>query len=147
MKTYYNYQQIDQLIEELVLKIVESGRKFSVVVGIENGGIYISRKIATALGLEHRSVKISCYDGEILRENPIIETNFFHVDLYNGCLICDDLVDRGTTLLTFKEFCGFNEKDAVAVLFIKPNNTYNPDFWVQEETNWCVFPWEEQITS
>jgi hypoxanthine phosphoribosyltransferase len=143
-KIYYSKPETDQLISELIEKIKISHEatcppRFIACCGIENGGVNISKKVAEALELEHRTVKISRYHKKL-----IVETNFFHVDLYKrGVLILDDLIDKGTTLKIFEKNCGFRTQDAVAVLIWKKCKLYKPEFYVKEEDedNWCVFPW------
>jgi len=148
-KIYYTQPEIDELISELIKKIEANHHatwppRFSVVVGIENGGVHISKKVADALELEHKTVKISHYRGDKFGPIPIVETNFFHCDLHNrGVLVVDDLVDSGYTIAAFEKYCGIlGLEDAVAVLFKKPTSIYTPEFYVREETAWVVFPWE-----
>jgi hypoxanthine phosphoribosyltransferase len=144
-KVPYTHSEINQLIDQLIEKVKVSHEKtwpyrFSVIVGIENGGLHISKPIAKALNLDHRTVKISHYHSDKL----VIETNFFHVDLYDrGCLIVDDVFDTGRAAITFIQHCGeLRPQDAFAGLFWKSRCAIKPEFYVKEVDAWITFPWE-----
>lgn len=130
--------EIDNMIQELACKIQADERCFLRVVGIANNGLPISKSLAIALNLPHESVRISHYDGQILRSTPIIE----------GCLsqpidnlIVDDLVKDGRTIATFAKHFGLGG-NATAVLFWNPTAP-KPDFYVGETDVWVVFPWDK----
>lgn len=139
-KVYYTEVYINHMIALLINKIVQSGRKFDKVIGIANGGLNISTKIAAELGLPHSEVHISFYDGTEKRKEPkIILTD----KPAKNVLIVDDLIDEGHTLKAFDEIYGLTD-NAVAVLFWNRNCLYLPDFYVAEKPNaWIVFPWEQ----
>ena len=143
-EVFYNDQQIDALLRELISQVKQSGRQFHVVVGIREGGVYLSRKVAQALSLPHFSVRISHYNDTEYRTAPLVETSSFHVSNFEACLIIDDLVDGGSTITTFREHFGLREQDAVGVLFWKPNDVYKPDFFTRlKGEDWIKFPWED----
>lgn len=121
----------------------QSGRQFHAVVGIREGGVYLSRKVALALHLPHYSVRISHYNDAEYRTTPLIETSSFHVSNFEACLIIDDIVDSGLTIITFEKWFGLRDQDAVATLFWKPNKIYKPDFFTRlKGEDWIKFPWE-----
>lgn len=141
-EVFYNDQQINDLLEELISQIKGSGRQFTAVVGIREGGVNLSKKVAKALNLPHYSVRISHYDDTEFRPTPLVEASGFHVSIFEACLIIDDLVDGGSTITTFKKWFGLREQDAVAVLFWKPNKVYKPDFFTRLKGEaWIKFPW------
>jgi hypoxanthine phosphoribosyltransferase len=126
------------MTRELVKQVRSSGIRFHQVVGIANGGLPVSVPIADALGLPHTSVRISHYDGRILRDTPIIQGELRHLT-HN--LVVDDLIDEGWTYNTYAEHFGF-ELSAMAVLFWNTAGP-EPDFYVEEKPDdWIVFPWE-----
>jgi len=144
-KIEYSYPQIDDMIASLLTQIYQSGRKWSVVVGIANGGLYISRKIAKALRLPHIAVQISWYDGDQKRDFPLVSVNQELSGIYDGSrLIVDDLIDGGSTIRSFKQNYGFGWKDDVAVLFYnKKTTTEYPSYYAEFKPDaWIVFPWE-----
>jgi hypoxanthine phosphoribosyltransferase len=138
MKVYLPQLYIDEMVWQLAHQIWASEHCFWRVVGIENGGLPVSKPLATILRLPHESIRISCYDGEILRPVPIV----------SGCpsqstnnLIVDDLIDERHTINTYDKHFGL-EGNAVAVLFWNPIAP-KPDFYVEEKPDgWIVFPWE-----
>lgn len=130
--------EIDNMIQELVRQIQADERRFLRVVGIANGGLPVSKPLAVALDLPHESVRISHYDGQILRPVPIIEGR---LSQSTDNLVVDDLIDKGWTYNTFDKHYGL-EGNAVAVLFWNPIGP-KPDFYVEKKpTAWIVFPWE-----
>ncbi|MGE0207493.1 MAG: phosphoribosyltransferase, partial [Candidatus Babeliales bacterium] len=61
-------------------------------------------------------------------------------------LIVDDLVDTGETMKFLIEAL----KDSlpkttikIATLYYKPTSCIKPDYYIEETTNWIVFPWEK----
>ena len=127
----FTYAQIDEMIDNLVGQI---NKQYDQVVGIANGGLYISRKIASALNLPHQSVRISFYDHAV----PIIEYNSGPI---KNCLVVDDLIDGGKTVNKFEEI--FGTENDVAVLFWNIKSR-KPNYYVQEKPDgvWITFPWE-----
>lgn len=138
MRNYLTQFDIDGMIRDLTYQVKSSGRRFTRVVGIANGGLPVSRPLAKALGLPHESVRISHYDGSVLRDTPIIEGDLSQP---TGNLIVDDLIDKGWTINAFDKHFG-RRGNAVAVLLWNPHGP-EPDFYVDEKPDaWIVFPWE-----
>jgi hypoxanthine phosphoribosyltransferase len=137
MSTYYLPRELcDRYIEQLIRQIQASDIKFGVVVGIANGGLHVSRPIAEALNLPHKSVHISTY-----RDTPIIE-NVDFVDIYGEVLLVDDILDSGNTIALFKKH--FKKDVYIATLYWKRGSPYEPNFYVQEKyDSWIKFYWEE----
>lgn len=144
-KLNIDYKDVSDLVVTLVEKIKESERQFDIVVGIKEGGIPVSEAISNSLDIPHTSVKISRYDGEVLRKSLIVIDSGFRVSDHNGCLIVDDLVDQGFTINAFVRHFGLRSQDAVAVLYWNKDAVYQPDFYAQEKPpQWIVFPWERK---
>jgi hypoxanthine phosphoribosyltransferase len=131
---------IDRLLEDIKL----SRRSWSVVVGIADGGLYASRKIARKLDLPHISVGISWYDGDQKREKPIVKTCNELLYTHGPRLIVDDLTDVGSTFKSYKEVYGFSFSDDFCVLFHNLKiNDHPPRFYAAAKPDaWVVFPWE-----
>lgn len=139
MRIYLEQHDIDAMIRDLADQVRASGSRFAQVVGIANGGLPISKPLAKMLGLPHTSVRISHYDGEVLRDTPIIEGE---LQQYTHNLVVDDLIDGGWTYNTYAEHFGLTFC-AMAVLFWNTSGP-KPNFYVAEKTDdWIVFPWEE----
>ncbi len=137
---YLTQLDICDMIRDLTHQILDSKLRFHQVVGIANGGLPVSRPLAAALGLPHTSVRISHYDGSVLRDTPIIERALIHPARN---LVVDDLIDGGRTYNTYAEHYGFELGSAMAVLLWNPAGP-KPDFYVEEKPDaWIVFPWNE----
>ena len=89
-------------------------------------------------------VKISFYKGEVKQEKPIC--NFYDISFSpeKPVLMIDDLVDTGATIEFFKaKLQELGVPSQVAVVYKKPTSTVLPDFWVEQTSDWIVFPWEK----
>lgn len=133
----YSKSVIDRMVFDLIMQIRVSQQKFSSVVGIANGGLYISKCVAQHLFLRHSMIRISYYDSKHhTRPRPLIDCPV----IKHNSLIVDDLVDSGKTLKTFRDIYGHSHK--FAVLFSN-SGVQIPDFYVKTKpNNWIVFPWE-----
>lgn len=138
-KVYVKPLQIDAMVRSLALYIKQSGRAFEQVVGIERGGLFISRPLAALLGLPHDSIMISCYTETGKRLAPVISGDY---DTNLDTLIVDDLIDGGSTIKLLNKYYHQTPSDAVAVLFWNTTSD-EPDFYVEEKPEqWLVWPWE-----
>lgn len=138
-KLHVSQFEIEGMTRSLALYVKQSGVQFEQVVGIERGGLFVSRPLAAMLGLPHDSVHISCYTEEGKREVPIVE------GCYNGdlkTLVVDDLIDGGSTIRLFKERFLYKFDDRVAVLYWRVGSP-EPEYYVEEKPpRWICFPWE-----
>lgn len=71
--TYLSYEDTDWMISSLAAQIKESGKTFRGIIGIAFGGLNISVPLSKILKLPHSQVRISRYDGQQKREQPIVE--------------------------------------------------------------------------
>ena len=141
-KIYFYQSEIDEMIVVLIDQIKDSGRSFRGVIGIANGGLHISRKVAAALNVEHQEIGISCYDGEKKQTSPIVTFPTCQNPVANQ-LVVDDLIDTGDTMRFFSNLYNLQDDSAIAVLFWKQGSFRKPDFYVREKPpEWIVFPWE-----
>jgi len=140
-KIYITPKKLANLQMSLLKQIRNSGRKFTSVVGIANGGLHISKPLAMLLHLPHYSVEISYYDGTKRRKKPVIKTDIKEI---HNALIVDDLIDSGGTFETFKNLFEL-EDNAIAVLFWHKSASIKPDFYAKIKPEaWLVFYWEKE---
>jgi len=147
MKIYLSNQDTSRMMTELCNQIVPIRNQFEHIVGIERGGVHISKWLAYTLGKEHHSILISRYgdkehtDGScVCRIENLPHTPF---------LLVDDIIDSGGTIQYFKELIyKFIPKFWIATLHWCPENSpkHRPDFFVAEKqkNDWIVYPWETE---
>lgn len=149
-ETKPNIIEIDQLktivlLDNLLKQIENSKIKFDYVVGIANGGLHISKPLAEALNIPHKSIKISFYKNGKLKNTPKINLNQLkNIDNTKKILFVDDLIDSGSSLNYIKQ--NIHLKYKTAVLFRNKNNKYKitPDFYAEEKPDaWIKFHWEK----
>jgi hypoxanthine phosphoribosyltransferase len=141
------------MIFDLLEKIEDSGIDFTVVCGIERGGVHISKLLAEGLGLPHTQIKISFYQDDIyVPWMPVVNHKGVTFKKKDTVLLVDDLVDSGSTLKYFKKLYRIEQGDQkpnfkMATLFWNSSGKYNqrPDFFVDYKgSDWIVFPWEQE---
>lgn len=68
-------------------------------------------------------------------------------DFYGlNCLVVDDICDTGKTFERIKKMNDMDKhpcKLYFASLFYKPTSNFKPDLYIEETTQWVVFPWEK----
>ena len=140
--------EIDQMINTLTNKITMDALHIDYVVGIERGGIHISKPVSKILGVPHKSIRISFYKEGTMRANTDPEVDF-HGHKFNvkdNVLVVDDLIDNGHTVKYFQENIACQSK--IAVLYWNKKSHYNvkPDYYVEEklENTWLRFYWEKK---
>ena len=126
-KTIITYQMFDHMMDNLVEQI-EMSKIYTRVKYIHappRGGLPIAVHLAHYLGL----TLIDRFD---LKNLPPRE--------WKKVLIVDDVADTGKTLLEIKDIFGTNF--ITATLHYKSRSIVKPDFFVEENNTWLVYPWE-----
>lgn len=145
-KLHIGWNTINNHVQRLCREIKDSGVGYKSVVGIQRGGLNLSMPLADCLGVKHRSVKVSFYDGDKKREEPLVDT--FDLDfLDRPFIIADDLIDSGATIKYFVEKYKLEHgKDyKIAVIHWNKGNEagLKPDHYAEEKPKaWVVYPWE-----
>lgn len=126
-------------------RIINSGFKVDVIVGILRGGIIPATIIADILGIEDIGViDIKFYQApNIRREKPILKQPLT-LPIYNkNTLIVDDVSDTGRTLqLALDYIRHYSPKEIKTVtLYVKPWTNLIPDYYAEITDKWLVFPW------
>jgi hypoxanthine phosphoribosyltransferase len=138
---YISQDKIDTMVKDLIEQVQKSNLNFDYIVGIRNDGLKVSKSLAYFLDIPHLSLRISRYNGQKLRDKPIIWGN---LPANSRCLIVDLLVDSGGTFKILREH--FNlDNSKTATLFWKPGS-FLPDFYVEEKPEgWLEFPKTKKI--
>jgi len=117
---------------------------FAAVIAIKRGGAVPASDLSLMLDLPYAEVYVSCYDGEVKRETPIVEIEALKQFQGRNVILVDDLIDSGQTIQILKLECKKLDIDPkVAVLYQKPHAVIKPDFCTETTTKWIVFPWEQ----
>jgi hypoxanthine phosphoribosyltransferase len=126
--------------------------EFDVILGIKNGGINVSKPIASFFNKPHLDIHISFYDGEQkLIEPQLKEINNCIIEKLkdNKFLLVDDIVDSGSTLKWFIDNTGLKKGVDFSVASIHWCEENSPDlmpeFFVSKKSkfDWIYFPWEK----
>ena len=121
MKTYLNWNEFDELVEELCDMIPEG--VYEGIYPIQRGGLIPAVMMSHQLGL------------------PIID----RLQSYYGkkFLIVDDIADTGATLEKLK--AEIYKEAHTATIHYHKQSVVEPHYWVAEKGDkWIVYPWERK---
>jgi len=147
---HLGWREVQGLCERLAEKIRGAGFSPDLVVAVSRGGFPVGRILCDLLGVEElASVQVRYYagPGETEREPEVIHPP--NAELAGRrVLVADDVADTGHSLTAVKRLLsGRGERELrVATLHYKPWSVLRPDFYVEEVTEWVVYPWEVRET-
>lgn len=119
------------LLLTMLTKIIQSENlNLKYVFGVPRGGLI------TAVHLSHH-LELELVHTLELELVPAL------IDVPQGLLIVDDLTHTGITLEKLIPKV-YRSKVKVATLFHKPTSTFVPDIFLEETTDWIVFPYERK---
>ena len=153
MKCYIQHEDFIFELLSLMGKIQHDHPDFDFVLGIKNGGLHLSERIAKHFHKPHRSVLISFYDTDDKRlDSPRVDDFTLIEELkakkHGTFLLVDDIIDSGSTLRWFIKHTGLErDKDfKVATMHWCSENSpdLKPHWYVanKHKTDWIVYPWE-----
>jgi len=127
-------------------KIIESGYRVDLIVGLARGGWVFSRVLCDFLGVRDLlSLKVEHWgitatpDGDAKIKYP------FNLDLTGRrVLVVDDISDTGKSLTVATNYIkGMNPTDVkTATLILLSGSSFKPDFYSEDASwRWVVFPW------
>ncbi|MBU1198976.1 MAG: phosphoribosyltransferase [Nanoarchaeota archaeon] len=145
IKQKISFEEVSRLCHALAEKVEKNGFKPDLIVGISRGGWVPASLVSDFLNVGFVvSVGVKSYAAVGVKKQPIIRENL-GMDIQNmNVLVVDDIVDTGETLKLIKdhlEDLGASEIKSV-VMHLKPWAKIKPDYFVEETTNWPVYPWE-----
>jgi len=143
---YYSYEAFKKDTNCLIQK----ARKFNpeVILGIARGGLTLSHAMAEGMDIrEVQTLRTELYDKSCKRDELSI---FGTCDLLEKkrVLVVDDISDSGDTLKAIMGHLETSFQDIEfksATLYYKKTSCYEPDFWVNEATEWIDFFWEKDF--
>jgi len=141
---YISWPEYGNLAEALAEKVRAKGKKYDLVVGIARGGIPVAMVVSDHLNVKVDFVNVKSYNDIGKRSPPKILSTLTEAIQGKDILLVDDLVDQGDTLTLMKGFLSAQKPKTLesAVLFKKPWSKTQPDFFLEEVSEWVVFPFE-----
>jgi hypoxanthine phosphoribosyltransferase len=145
-----NWNQIYAMLLSQAEKILQSGFKPDIGVGITKGGWIPARVLSDLLEIpELASLGVEFYLGVAeTRDDPVLTQRVSAVVSGKEVLLVDDVADTGKSLKLAKEHVlqqGAAEV-RIATLYYKPLSVTKPDYYEKETRRWVVFPWETKET-
>ena len=135
-----------ELCRALAVKVAQSGYQPDLVVGIAKAGVIPGAVIASMLGCDFYSMKISRDSGGKVRSRPKIIQSAPREAAGKNVLIVDELSTSGDTLRMATNSLrqvGPTEIRS-AVNFVKLGG-FRPDYYALEMAGTIVFPWDREL--
>ncbi len=126
MKIKKNWQEFDEVMDELAFKIFQEERnrkqKFLGIYPIPRGGMVMAVALSHRLGI------------------PIV-----HIPYQENIIIVDDISDKGNTFNFFMKNNKFKNTILTVSWFVRSTTSFVPDVYYTEllDNSWIIFPWEK----
>jgi hypoxanthine phosphoribosyltransferase len=143
-----SWQDVYNLTLQLSERIVKSGFKPDIIVGIARGGWIPARILSDVLYMESlQNIRIEYYtDVGVRGKEPKITQPLSGSLKDRKVLIVDEIADTGDSLYHAIEHArslGVHEQRS-AVLHLKPTSRVIPDYVMAKTSSWVVYPWENR---
>lgn len=102
--------------------------EIGMVCGVMRGGMPIAVHLSHNLGVDMIT------DTELL-------SGGLNIGSHRTVLLVDDVVDTGKTFTDILKKSHYT-RVITAALYYKPHSVLKPDYYIEETTDWIVFPWE-----
>jgi len=141
---YISWSEYGNLAEALAEKVRANRKHYDLVVGIARGGIPVAMVVADHLDVKIDFVNVKSYNDIGKRTAPRILSTLTSGVEGKDILLVDDLVDQGDTLAFMKRYLGDQHPRTLetAVMFKKPWSRTEPDYFLENVSEWIVFPFE-----
>ena len=144
------WNQIYEMLLNLVEKIRKNGFKPDIIVGVSRGGWPPARVLSDLMGNPNlANVRAEFYLGVAeTKEEPVLTQPVSMKVAGKKVLVVDEVADTGKTLKLVKEHIieqGATEVK-IATVYFKPWSIVKPDYYEKETSCWIVFPWEIKET-
>lgn len=140
------WERLYELCFRLYEKIMDSGFRPDVIIGVARGG-WIPARILSDLFFtrETANVKVDLYRGIYARDmEPRVSQKLPKDMQWKAPLLVDDISDTGDSLtvaLDHLQKRGY-KNPRTASLHMKPWTKFVPDYWIVKTEAWVVYPWE-----
>jgi hypoxanthine phosphoribosyltransferase len=143
-----SWQDVYNLTLQLSERIVASGFKPDIIVGIARGGWIPARILSDVLYMESlQNIRIEYYtDVGVRGKEPKITQPLSGSLEGRSVLIVDEIADTGDSLyhaINHVKSLGVEEQRS-AVLHLKPTSRVCPDYFMVHTSKWVVYPWENR---
>lgn len=156
---YITWKDYDQKIEQLAVKVYQSGWDFNQVICLAKGGLRVGDILSRIYKLPLAILATSSYGGVNNQVRGSItfarDLTMTTANLGSRVLLVDDLVDSGVTLKKSlvwldRKYGFYIEEIRTAVLWYKDCSVFKPDYYVDylPDNPWIHQPFEpyEKIT-
>lgn len=139
-----NWISYYSLVEKLAFKILDKKVSVNKIVGISRCGLTLGHLLSDFLQIPVTTLPIQSYVGIQARRKPKLLGRLSMSIKNKKVLLVDGISDSGNTLLEAIKYLKREKPQAIttATLFYKPHSIFKPDFFVQETTDWILFPYE-----
>ncbi len=144
-----SFEEIRNLIFDLYMKIVKSGWRQDVNVGIGRGGLFVLRilqdyYISAGVKLPYSVVVAERYTGLNSGDKLLVKGLDEQFIKDRKVLVVDDVADQGYTLSgVAQEIAKYGAREVrTATVHMKTSTTFMPDFYVSSTNAWIIYPWE-----
>jgi xanthine phosphoribosyltransferase len=136
------------LVANLKQEAAARGSPWRAVVGVVRGGVFPAQRVAEALGIAYREIRVSYYQGMVRGAEPVVLQSLSDEPDGEGLLVVDDVIDSGGTTLRVG---GMWPRCDLAAVYTKPEGRAAlASGWRaaafhgrQMDDNWIVFPWDQ----
>jgi hypoxanthine phosphoribosyltransferase len=144
------WNQIYEMLLNLVEKIRKTGFKPDIIVGVCRGGWAPARVLSDLMSNPNlANVRAEFYLGVAeTKEEPVLTQPVSMKVAGKKVLVADEVADTGKSLKLVKEHIiqeGATEV-RIATVYYKPRSIVKPDYYEKETSRWIVFPWETKET-
>jgi|SRR3990172_3092162 len=139
-----NWLRYYGLVEKLAYKILDKKQSLDMIIGISRCGLTLGHLLSDFLQKPVVILPIGSYVGIQVRRKPKILGKISRPIRNKKVLLVDGISDSGNTLMEAIKYLKRQKPQnlTTATLFYKPHSIYRPDFYVQETTDWILFPYE-----
>ncbi|MDW8033730.1 MAG: phosphoribosyltransferase [Nitrososphaerota archaeon] len=141
-----SWEHFYQLTLELVDKVLKSGYKPDVIIGISRGGLVPLRIFSDEFeDVEVGIIRVVFYEDVKKTGNEPKIVQDVNVDVSGRkVLIVDDVADTGRSLETVRKHIQNKGASSVkiATVYYKPWSILKPDYYVKKTEKWIIFPHE-----
>ncbi|MEA2070557.1 MAG: phosphoribosyltransferase family protein [Asgard group archaeon] len=141
-----DFKKIWFMVFTLFKKIKSANYDAEVIVGITRGGYVVIRLLSDFINLKTvTTIGLDFYSGiEETKKEPELTEELGLEITDKRVLLVDDVADTGQSMSYAVDYLKTKEPSSIitATIHYKPHSNFKPDFFVEETSDWLVYPWE-----